>query len=103
MTDVATIEARLRTEYPEMFVEENGVRRKLSAADYDARITEWVANEVRREEKEVTTEAHRALAERVRLAQTLLAEPVTTANAVAKLTQTRTIMSELIAFLDPRA
>jgi hypothetical protein len=54
------IEARLRADYPQIRVHEDGVDRVLSEAEYEARIAAWVVAEVARAQRAATTDAERA-------------------------------------------
>jgi long-subunit acyl-CoA synthetase (AMP-forming) len=97
--DVATITARLKTQYPTLSASVDGERVTLDATAYDARIAE-MASALRQQQLEAEADAARVLLrKKYRAAKTELAIAVTAGNAVTRLTNTRTIIDGLLEIL----
>jgi hypothetical protein len=66
------IEARLRQQFPVVTERVNGVDAALGPAAYEAKIAEWVANELAAQQAAADEEARRELRRQVRIARTRL-------------------------------
>lgn len=103
MSDLATIEQRIRAENPVFKIREDKRDVFVNAADfpawYEELIAEQVAREIEAEARETVETEHKALRTKLRKARTELAIPVTQANGQVRLTNTRVIVRELIEFL----
>lgn len=86
------IETRLRATYPTMTETVNGVERTLMTPEYDAKMAEWVAAELARQQEADDAASKKALRRQVRLALATLTTDLATLGGSPTQAQVRTIV-----------